>query len=200
MKRMISTLALSSALAAMAVPALAQQQGDWTVGVGIANVNPKSDNGTLAGALAEIDDGTALSLTVEYFFRDNWGVELLAATPFEHTATVTGVGTVSTKHLPPTLSVNYHFANDSKFTPFVGAGINYTTFFEESSALGTVSLSDSVGLALHAGLDVAISDKGSLRADLRWIDINSDAYLNGAFIGEAEIDPIVFGLSYIHNF
>ncbi|KCV83159.1 outer membrane protein OmpW [Actibacterium atlanticum] len=199
MKKILAAT-LAAALGTTALPALAQSAGDWTVGLGLGVVAPKSNNGLLAGQPTTIDNDVRPTITFEYFVRDNIGIELLAATPFEHTATVTGVGTVSTKHLPPTLSVNYHFANDSKFTPFVGAGINYTTFFEESSALGTVSLSDSVGLALHAGLDVAISDKGSLRADLRWIDINSDAYLNGAFIGEAEIDPIVFGLSYIHNF
>lgn len=199
MKKILAAT-LAAALGTTALPALAQSAGDWTVGLGLGVVAPKSNNGLLAGQPTTIDNDVRPTITFEYFVRDNIGIELLAATPFEHTATVTGVGTVSTKHLPPTLSVNYHFANDSKFTPFVGAGINYTTFFEESSALGTVSLSDSVGLALHAGLDVAISDKGSLRADLRWIDINADAYLGGAFIGEAEIDPVVFGLSYIHNF
>lgn len=200
MKRLISTLALTSALAAMAAPALAQQQGDWTVGVGIANVNPKSDNGTLAGALAEIDDGTALSLTVEYFFRDNWGVELLAATPFEHDVNLNGAYAASAKQLPPTISINYHFPTKGKVKPFLGLGLNYTTFFEEEFAGATLKLDDSFGIAVNAGADYQISDRGALRFNLRWMDIETDATLNGAAIGTADIDPVVVNLAYVHRF
>ncbi|MCO5128502.1 MAG: hypothetical protein M9957_14955 [Rhodobacteraceae bacterium] len=53
---------------------------------------------------------------------NNVGIELLAATPFEHTATISGVGTATTKHLPPTLSLVYHIPTAGKVTPFVGAG------------------------------------------------------------------------------
>ncbi|KIC39506.1 OmpW/AlkL family protein [Leisingera sp. ANG-M7] len=200
MKRMVSALALTSALAAMAAPALAQEQGDWTVGVGIANVNPKSGNGTLAGALADIDDGTALSLTVEYFFRDNWGVELLAASPFEHDINLNGAYAASAKQLPPTLSVNYHFPTQGVIKPFLGLGLNYTTFFEEETALGTLKLDDSFGIAVNAGADYQISDNGALRFNVRWMDIDSDATLNGASIGTAEIDPVVVNFAYVHRF
>lgn len=200
MKRLISTLALTSALAAMTAPALAQQQGDWTIGVGIANVNPKSDNGTLAGAVAEIDDGTALSLTVEYFFRDNWGVELLAATPFEHDINLNGAFAASAKQLPPTISINYHFPTEGKIKPFLGLGLNYTTFFEEETALGNLKLDDSFGIAVNAGADYQISDRGALRFNLRWMDIESDATLNGTAIGSADIDPVVVNLAYVHRF
>lgn len=200
MKRLISTLALTSALAAMTAPALAQQQGDWTIGVGIANVNPKSDNGTLAGAVAEIDDGTALSLTVEYFFRDNWGVELLAATPFEHDINLNGAFAASAKQLPPTISINYHFPTEGKIKPFLGLGLNYTTFFEEETALGNLKLDDSFGIAVNAGADYQISDRGALRFNVRWMDIESDATLNGTAIGSADIDPVVVNLAYVHRF
>lgn len=200
MKRMVSALALTSALAALAVPALAQQQGDWTLGAGIANVNPKSGNGTLAGAAADIDDGTALTLTVEYFFRDNWGVELLVASPFEHDINLAGAYAASAKQLPPTLSVNYHFPTAGKVTPFLGLGVNYTTFFEEETTLGTLELDDSVGLALNAGADYQITETGALRFNVRYMDIDTDAMLNGADIGTAEIDPVVVNLAYVHRF
>jgi outer membrane protein len=200
MKRLISTLALTSALASMTAPALAQQQGDWTIGVGIANVNPKSDNGTLAGAVAEIDDGTALSLTVEYFFRDNWGVELLAATPFEHDINLNGAFAASAKQLPPTISINYHFPTEGKIKPFLGLGLNYTTFFEEETALGNLKLDDSFGIAVNAGADYQITDRGALRFNVRWMDIESDATLNGTAIGSADIDPVVVNLAYVHRF
>ncbi len=200
MTRMVSALALSAALAALAGPALAQSQGDWTLGVGIANVNPKSDNGTVAGAAATIDDDTALTFTAEYFIRDNIGIELLAASPFEHDISLNGAYTATTKHLPPTLSVNYHFPTQTKFKPFVGVGINYTTFFEENSPAGVISLDDSVGLALNLGADWQISDRGALRVNVRYMDIETDVTLNGTKIGTAEIDPVTVGFGYVHRF
>ncbi|MCV2880673.1 OmpW/AlkL family protein [Actibacterium sp. XHP0104] len=200
MKRNILALLTASAMALTGTAALAQSAGDLTVGVGIGYVAPKSNNGLLAGAATSVNDDLRPTLTVEYFIRDNLGIELLAATPFEHTATVSGVGTATTKHLPPTLTLNYHFANSSKVTPFLGAGLNYTTFFQEKSALGTVKMKDSFGLAVHAGFDYAISDNGALRTDVRWMDIDTDVSLNGSAIGTAKIDPVVVGVSYIHKF
>lgn len=200
MKQTAATLALTLAAALSAAPALAQSQGDWTFGIGVANVNPKSDNGTLAGGATTIDDDTQLSLTAEYFIRDNLGIELLAATPFEHAITIAGVGGATTKHLPPTLSLVYHLPTQGKIKPFFGAGLNFTTFFEESTALGNLKLEDSWGLAASAGVDYQVSDKGAVRLNVRYIDIDSDAYLDGTYIGTAEIDPIVTSISYVHRF
>ncbi|WP_293573194.1 OmpW family outer membrane protein [Phaeobacter sp.] len=203
MTRMISALTLGTALSAivaMAGPAVAQSQGDWTVGIGIANVNPKSDNGTVGGAAATIDDDTALTFTAEYFIRDNIGIELLAASPFKHDIRLNGADAATTKHLPPTLSVNYHFPTEGRFKPFVGLGVNYTTFFEETTPAGVISLDDSIGLALNLGADWQVSDRGALRFNVRYMDIETDVTLNGAAVGTAEIDPVVVGFGYVHRF
>lgn len=201
MRKLISALSLSAAALALAAPAVAQSQGDWTFGVGVAHVAPKSNNGTLAPGVARVGNETQLQFTGEYFIRDNIGIELLAATPFTHGINVDGVGYVGeAKQLPPTLSVNYHIPTNGKITPFVGVGINYTTFFEEKTALGTLELDDSLGLALNLGADWQISDRGAMRFNVRYIDIDSDVTLNGAPIGTAEIDPIVAGVSYVHRF
>ena len=85
-------------------------------------------------------------------------------------------------------------------TPFIGAGVNYTTALDVDSPLGDLDLDDSWGLALHAGLDYRISERGQIRADVRWMDIDMDAKLNGADIGTAEVDPLVVGISYVHTF
>jgi outer membrane protein len=200
MKTLVSALALGVAAASFAAPAMAQSQGDWTFGVGIINVNPKSDNGTLAGAAATIDDNTQLSLTAEYFIRDNLGIELLAASPFEHDIALGGSNIGSTKQLPPTLSLVYHIPTNGKVTPFVGVGVNYTTFFSEESSLGTLDLDNSFGFAATVGADWQISERGALRLNVRYMDIDTDARLNGAPIGKAEIDPVTVGVSYVHRF
>lgn len=198
MKRTLAAI-LFAALGATSVAA--QSQGDITLGLGFGSVMPKSGNGTLAGGLADIGNDIRPTITAEYFIRDNLGIELLAATPFEHDISIAGIGAAgTTKHLPPTLSLNYHFPTNSAFKPYVGAGVTYTTFFQEESALGTLELDDSFGVALQVGMDYVLSDKAYLRANLRWMDIDTDASLNGTSIGTAEIDPYVVNFAYVIKF
>ncbi|MCC5087201.1 OmpW family protein [Xanthomonas campestris] len=207
MRKRSTLLFAALAAASLSAPALAQSKGDWLLGVGAHQVAPKSDNGSLAGGTLDVDVGTDIrpTITAEYFIADNWGIEVLAALPFEHDINIRGLGRVgSTKHLPPVVSLQYHFNSQGKVSPFVGAGINYTRFFstETSGALAgnDLDLDASWGLAAHAGLDVKISDRGALRVDLRWIDIDSDASLNGNRIGTVNIDPLVYGVAYVHRF
>lgn len=197
MKRICATLVVT-ALAATSVTA--QSQGDWTLGLGLGAVLPKSDNGTVAGTNATVDDGYSLTITGEYFFRDNWGIELLAAAPFAHDVNLAGSFVASVDHLPPTLSLNYHVPTDTAWKPYLGIGINYTTFTDVDSPLGDLDLDDGWGISVQAGIDYAISDRDALRANIRWIDIDSDVTLNGADIGTAEIDPIVINFAYVRQF
>ena len=195
------TLLVTGALALMAGPALAQSQGDWTFGIGVGYVDPKSDNGDLAGLEADVDADESFVFTAEYFIRDNLGIELLAATPFEHDIDLEGgIDAGSTKHLPPTLSLNYHFPTNSPWKPYVGAGVNYTAFFEEDSDLGKLELDDSWGYALQAGIDYQFNDTGAVRFNVRYIDIESDVELDGQDIGTAEIDPVIWTIAYVFSF
>ncbi len=203
-----SVLAASfSALALMAgTTAYAQSAGDWSVGVGLGYVQPADDNGSLAGGTldADIGDDVQLTLTAEYFIWDNIGLELLAATPFEHDIKLNGVDAGSVRHLPPTLSLQYHFDMGGNVKPFIGAGINFTGFWDEETkgplAGTSLSIKNSFGLALHAGVDFKVSDHGALRTDVRWIDIDADVKVNGTKVGTVNIDPVVFGVSYVHTF
>lgn len=183
-----------------ALPAAAQQKGDFTIGIGAHVVDPKSGNGNLAGAGSDIGSSTRPTITGEYFIRDNLGIEVLAALPFRHSVAVGGSHIGSVKQLPPVVSLQYHFANASAFTPFVGVGVNFTTFFSESTPLGDLKLKNSRGLAAHIGVDWAMNEKSALRIDARWADIDSRATLNGAYIGTANIDPTVYGVAYVYKF
>ena len=210
---MKSTRILAVAALALATsPALAQSAGSWTFGIGAHQVAPKSDNGTLTATplgdlRMEVGNNARPTITAEYFIRDNLGLEVLAALPFQHDIAVAGVGKVgSTKHLPPTVSLQYHFGQ-GKVKPFVGLGVNYTRFFStktEGPIAGTsLSLSDSWGLAGHVGVDFQLSDKGALRIDYRMIDIDTKVKLNGANLGTrntVNIDPSVYGVAYVFAF
>jgi outer membrane protein len=207
MQKPLLSCAAALVLGTAALPALAQTAGDWTLGVGVHAVDPKSDNGRLAGGTlaVDVDRDIKPSLTFEYFVRDNLGVEVLAAWPFEHDINIAGLGRVgSTKQLPPTVSLQYHFTGQGRISPFVGAGINYTAFFSEDTtgalAGSKLKLDDSWGLAAHAGVDFAVGQRGAIRIDARWIDIDSDVALNGARLGTVAIDPIVYGAAYVMKF
>ena len=125
----------------------------------------------------------------------------MAAYPFTHDITVDGVGTVAeVDHLPPTLSVQYHFRPTTNVRPYVGIGLNYTTFFSESittegttAGLTSLSLDDSVGLALQGGIDFDISKKWYINLVLRYINIETTAKTN---IGDIDVDinPWVYTL------
>lgn len=213
MKTTLPALLLLATAIGMSAPADARTRGDWTVGVGLHNVAPQSDNGSLdATALGlgqlpptEVGNSVRPTITFEYFVADNLGIEVLAALPFEHDIAIRGVGKVgSTKHLPPVVSLQYHFANSSRVTPFVGLGVNYTRFFDEDTTgalAGTrLQLDDSWGLAARVGVDFALSERSALRLDARWADISSDVSVNGVDIGKAEIDPLVYGLAWVMTF
>ena len=191
---------------AFAVPA-----GTWSVAAGAHMVDPKSDNGTLVdGTLAvKVDDDIRPTISGEYFIANNVGVELLAAIPFHHdfdlnNADGNEVLTGSTQHLPPTLSVQYHFDNDSmpmNIKPFIGVGVNYTTFFKERiSSGGDLDLDDSVGVAGHVGLDIPFAPTEAFRIDARYMDIKTDATLDGSDIGEIDISPWVYGVAFVKQF
>lgn len=207
MQKPLLSCALAVALGAAALPALAQSAGDWTLGFGVHAVDPRSYNGRLAGGTLDVsvDSDVKPSVTFEYFVRDNLGIEVLAALPFEHDINIAGLGKVgSTRQLPPTVSLQYHFNGQGRVSPFVGAGINYTTFFSEDTqgalAGGKLKLDDSWGLAAHAGVDFAVGQRGAIRIDARWIDIDTDASLSGASLGTVAIDPLVYGAAYVVKF
>lgn len=202
---LLASLAL--ALSSAAAPAMAQSKGDWTLSAGVHQVAPKSNNGSLAGGTLKVDVDSDIKPTItgEYFIADNLGIEVLAALPFKHDINIAGLGRVgSTKHLPPVVTLQYHFNSQGKVSPFLGAGVNYTTFFSEETggalAGSTLKLDDSWGLAAHAGLDFAISEKAALRVDLRWMDIDSKVKLDGQKLGTVNIDPLAYGVSYVVAF
>ncbi|MEH6421700.1 OmpW/AlkL family protein [Pseudomonas sp. CGJS7] len=199
--------ALAAALACAAQPVLAQQAGTYTVGIGAHQVQPKSNNGSVLSGTAqlEIGDNVQPTFTFEYFLRENLGIEVLAATPFKHDIDIKGLGKVATtKHLPPTFSLQYHWNSQGTVSPFVGVGVNYTTFFSEKTtgALrgAKLKLEDSVGVAAHLGVDFIVNERSSIRVDARWIDISSEVKVNGTKVGKAQIDPTVYGLAYVMKF
>ena len=193
----IKALVCAAALlgASLAGPAAAMEQGDWLIRFGLSNVDPKSNN----HPVVSVDSASSATVNFTYMMTANWAVEVLAAYPFEHDIALVEDGSKvgSTKHLPPTVSLQYHFLPDSTFQPYIGAGINFTTFFSEKTygllEDSSLSLDSSWGLAAEVGADVMLGDTWFLNVSVRWIDIESDAKVNGEAFGKVEIDPMVYG-------
>ena len=190
-KILLAGIALSMGFAGTAN---AFEPGDWLVRVGASYVNPASDNSDIVS----VESDTSVSLNFTYMMTDVWGLELLAAVPFKHDIELLDGTTVgSTKHLPPTLSIQYHFMSTENFQPYVGLGLNYTNFFDEKTTGPLegldLSLGNSWGLAGQIGFDVLFNDDWFFNLDVRYIDIDTKARVAGDSIGKVEIDPWVFG-------
>ncbi|MEE4186150.1 MAG: OmpW family outer membrane protein [Gammaproteobacteria bacterium] len=203
-KNLLSLAAAVCLTTAVALPASAYDAGDWTFKAGLTNVDPEQTNGDTAVGELVIDDDSSLSLLGSYFVADNVAIELLASLPFEHDWTVGGLVGGSVQHLPPTLSLQYYFNNNSPFVPYVGLGLNYTIFFSEEAfgdlAGANVDIEDSFGIAAQVGADYNFTDQLFMNLDVRYIQIESDVKVNGTVIGEAEINPLVVGINVGYRF
>ena len=211
----LQSLVLAAATALTMTTAFAVPAGTWSIAAGAHYVDPKSDNGTLNNGLSvDVDGDVRPTISGEYFIANNVGVELLAAIPFHHDFTLNDadgkeIFTGKTQHLPPTLSLQYHFDGYNlpmNVKPFVGVGVNYTTFFKEKISNGAdLDLDDSVGVAGHIGLDIPFAPTESFRIDARYMDIKTDAtVVNGAGVnyelGEIDISPWVYGVAFVKQF
>ena len=199
----------------------AHEKGSFLIRAGIANVDPDASSsalvldGTAIGASeADVDDNSQLGLTFAYMLTDQFAVEVLASTPFSHDISAftgaLGLGEIDageTKHLPPTVSLLY-YPNDSasRWQPYLGAGINYTLFFDEQvdSQLegvlgnGSLELDPSWGWSAQLGLDYMLTEKVFVNASVWWIDIDTDAEFRfpaNRISTDVEIDPFVYQLT-----
>ncbi|MFS1892534.1 outer membrane protein OmpW [Vibrio lentus] len=216
MKKTVCGIAVIAVIAAlMSTNVLAHKEGDFIIRAGAATVSPNDSSGDVldtAGVKFGVDSNTQLGLTFGYMFTDNISLEVLAASPFSHNISATGLGDIAeTKHLPPTLMVQYYFGQaNSDFRPYVGAGINYTVFFDESLnqgakdlGLSDLSLDDSWGLAANIGMDYMINEDWFLNASVWYADIGTTAKykFNGQqFSTDVDIDPWVFMIGGGYNF
>ncbi len=201
--------------------AAAYQPGDFIVRAGVASVQPNEDSGALKldgavlpGTEAGVDNNEQLGLTFTYMLTPDWGLGLLAATPFEHDIRAKGVGVDagSIKHLPPALTLQY-FPLDgaSRWQPYVGVGVNYTLFFDEQVdgelenlfGSGDLDLDNSWGWAGQLGMDYQLDDHWLVGASVWYLDIDTDATFKFAanrITADVDIDPWVYMLGVGYKF
>lgn len=216
-------LLAATGISAIATPVMAYEAGDWIVRGRIVNVNPNDDSGSLfvggvdTGPGVNVDSDTIPELDITYMITPHWGAELILGyskhtVTGEKSPTPLSLGEViEAKALPPTLTLQYHFSPNSNIRPYVGAGLNYTYFFDEEVAGSVlpapgdkVKMDSSWGLAAQAGVDIGINDDWFVNLDVKYVQMDTTARFTNTAAGDAQIDadidPFVWGIGIGRKF
>lgn len=198
-------LAVAALCALTSGAAMAQQQdGKWMVRFRAVNID--SVNKDTTGLDLSINDKVIPELDISYFFTPNFAAELILTYPQKHTLRAGGARIGSLKHLPPTLTAQYHFTNLGAFKPYVGAGINYTRFssvkFDPAveAALSPSIKKNSWGPALQVGFDYALDKNWSINFDVKKVYIKTDVRSAGTKVGTFKVNPVLVGVGLGYRF
>lgn len=130
-----------------------------------------------------------------YFITDNISVEAIAAIT-KHTVRNSVAGTVANVWLlPPTITAQYQFDPTGPIRPYVGAGINYTVFYDAKSALPNIGFKNSFGWAFQAGADVPVGDGPYfLNVDVKKVFMGTHVRASGGAVqASARLNPWIIG-------
>ena len=180
-----------AALGGIAMP-VAAQESPWLVRVRAVNLDSANKDST--GLDLSINDKVIPHVDITYFLTPNLSAELVLTYPQKHTLKAGAAEIGSLKHLPPTLTAQYRFTGLGAFTPYVGAGLNYTRFSSVNLPAGVSIDKNSFGLAVQAGVDVPLSNQLSLNFDVKKVQIRTDVSAGGAEIGKFKVDPLLVGV------
>lgn len=221
------------------------EQGDFIARIGWGLVDPDDDSELLVidssvrlpDTRVYVDEGDSATITGTWLFADHFGLGLLAALPFEHDLAVVGLpdpaggllGRVdlgSIEHLPPTLTVQWFpVCKESWVQPYVGIGVNFTTFMDEdlsriaqdyfddvlgASSNANLKLDDSWGLAGELGVDIMFGRDSNwlFNAAVWYLDIDTDAKISfrndqgyrTRITTNVDIDPFVYSIGLGYKF
>ncbi|MDN2675392.1 OmpW family outer membrane protein [Janthinobacterium sp. SUN033] len=204
----MKTSATAAAIVLAAIGAFAgnamAQESPWLVRARAVHIDP-ADKSTPVGGVGASDRLTVSSKTIpeidiSYFFTPNIAAELILTYPQKHDVKLDGGQVGTFKHLPPTLSLQYHFMPEKQFSPYVGAGVNYTNI--SGVKLPGLRLEhDSWGFALQAGVDYKLDKNWSLNFDIKKVQIRSDVLTAaGGKVSEVKIDPVLIGVGVGYRF
>ncbi len=209
MKKTALALIAAAVAGTFALPAAAAEPNPWMVRVRALYMDT-ADKSEAIPALAVPSNAITVNnkwfpeVDVSYFFTKNVAAELVLTYPQKHDVTVeesalggpVKIGTF--KHLPPTLSLQYHFNPDGEFRPYVGAGVNFTMIMDDKLSVpgvGDLKLdSNSVGAAWGAGFDIKVAKNTYLNFDVKKVYIGSDVKLNGNKVSSVDVDPILWSI------
>jgi len=200
----IGLLVLSSLLSSSAFAL-----GNKLVRMRALTVMPDADGKpTLIGGKVKIDNQSIPELDLSYFFNDNFAAELILGTTTHsvqvHNASGSNHDLGNVTLLPPTLMAQYHHTFD-KFKPYVGAGLNYTMFFNQGTgAHKSIDYTNSLGYGAQVGFDYALSENVYFNFDVKklWLstDVTVKTYAGATVKADVDINPLLVGFGVGYRF
>lgn len=153
------------------------------------------------GGETKVSNAITAEVDLTYFMTDHIAAEVIAGTARHH-VDYGGAAMGKTWILPPTVTLQYHFTPDRTFSPYVGAGLNYSIFYNEKGTnFNDFDIDNGLGYALQAGVDYWISDKWGFNFDVKKIFLNVDASVeNGAANADIDLDPWLIGAGVSYHF
>lgn len=169
-------------------------------------VDLQSANKDSTGLDLTINDKVIPEVDISYFLTPQIAVELVLTYPQKQTIRSNGTDIGSLKHLPPTLTAQYHFTSFGAFKPYVGAGLNYTRFssvrFDPAvqTALQPSLSKNNVGLAVQVGFDYEVIKNTNFNVDAKKVQIRTDVSSAGTEVGTFKVDPWLIGVGIGRRF
>lgn len=173
------------------------KEGSWLVRARAVHLDSANKDSTGLGL--SVNNKWLPEVDFTYFFNKNLAAELILTVPQKHTLSAGGTAIGSLKHLPPTLTLQYHF-DAQGFKPYVGAGLNYTRFSSVKFASGVVTAlnpsidKNSWGAALQVGVDIPVAKDMYLNIDVKKVYIKTDVASFGNKVGTFKVDPLLVGV------
>lgn len=203
MKKIV--LALSLAAVGMVSSTAMAQDATWLLRGRVVNIAPANQSdpvgGTGAADRISVSKKTIPEFDITYFFSPNIAAELILTYPQKHTVYLDGADIGTFKHLPPTLSAQYHFAPNADVRPYLGVGVNYTNISKVNLLAGKGGLEhSSFGLSLQAGVDFVVDKNWSINLDIKKVQIRSDVSISGAKASAVKVDPVLVGVGVGYRF
>jgi len=196
MKKML----IAAAVGMLVAGSVAAQESPWLVRARAVNLNMANDVNTAALNGVVVNDKTIGEVDVSYFFNKNVAAELILTLPQTQTVHAGATSLDTFKHLPPTLTLQYHFTDLQGYKPYVGAGLNYTKITNDKLSSGYSLDNDSFGAAFQVGVDVPLTKQVSLNFDVKKVYLKTSVYLNGVDKGTLKLDPVLVGVGVGYRF
>lgn len=182
----------AATLSALSANAQNVDAGTWMVRARAVHLDPANDNSNPAVPVS-INSKWLPEVDFSYFFTPNIAAELILTVPQKQRVSLAGTQIGTLKHLPPTLTLQYHFPMQG-FKPYVGAGINYTRFSSVDLPAGLSIDRNSWGGALQLGVDIPLSKNMVFNVDVKKVYIRTDIHAAGSKINTFKVDPVLVGV------
>lgn len=191
--------------------AVAAAHSPWQVRVRALGVIP-NDSGSVngvAGSDLQYSNSITPELDISYYFTDNIAAELILGTTsskISGSGSIAGLPVGKAWLLPPTVTLQYHFTDFGAFKPYVGAGVNYTFFYNQSENgnFSNLKVDNHVGAALQVGFDYMLNEHWGVNFDVKklFLETNwsADHSTLGALSGKAKLDPWLVGAGVTYRF